>query len=263
MWRQYVRAMGGRRTLPDFCVIGPPKSGTSDLAVSILMHPNVLTPISKEIWDPNPETWRLAYPTEREKRRHAERHGIALSPYLTPCLHWLAYPHMLSQARPNTKIVITLRNPAERVFSQWKWEVLFSGKTRASALPFLSTFASYVDMSLQLYPEYPMYTACGFGALQTSIYWRAVTVWIERFGAQNVLILDTAEYFQDPDSTLRRIQEFVGLPYVQIPTFGAKVNENPIRSPPADEHSMSRLREFFRPANERLWEVIGQRWNWE
>lgn len=35
-WRKFLRKFNGKRTLPDFCVIGPIKSGTSDLVVNIL-----------------------------------------------------------------------------------------------------------------------------------------------------------------------------------------------------------------------------------
>ncbi|MCK9396384.1 MAG: hypothetical protein M0Q44_12435 [Methylobacter sp.] len=47
-WRTFLRKFNGKRTLPDFCVIGPIKSGTSDLAVNIMLHPNIMTPLAKE-----------------------------------------------------------------------------------------------------------------------------------------------------------------------------------------------------------------------
>src|SRR5258708_4866646 len=60
-WRMFIRRFGGRRALPDFCVIGPAKAATSDLAVSLMLHPNVMTPLVKEIWDTDPQSWRRAY----------------------------------------------------------------------------------------------------------------------------------------------------------------------------------------------------------
>src|SRR5262249_26340903 len=50
-WRRLIRRFGGRRVLPDFCVIGPAKAATSDLAVTLMLHPNVVTPLVKELWD--------------------------------------------------------------------------------------------------------------------------------------------------------------------------------------------------------------------
>lgn len=261
-WRLRLRQLSGRRTLPDFFLIGTPKGGSSDLGVKLLLHPNVLAPLVKECWNTNPEVWRTFYPTEREKQRHAGQHGLAMSPLLMPALHWMEFTYAFSRIQPRPRVVLTLREPVARVFSQWKWEILLAGKDRATRLPFLATFRQYVDKMLQVYPEYPMFTACGYSALQTSIYWKAVRYWLDCFGQENVLVLNIEDYFTKPDDTLRRIQEFVGLPYVPIPAFDTRVNENPLTLPPPDGASVTRLREFFRPHNEKLWSLIGQRWSW-
>lgn len=261
-WRKLLRKFNGKRTLPDFCVIGPIKSGTSDLAVNIMLHPNIMVPIAKEFYISDPEEWRIFYPTERQKKNHAFRYGSALSPFLAPYLNWMELTYKLSQLQPNTKIVLTLRDPVKRVFSHWKWDVFMSGKKRASELPFLTSFPDYVDKALAVFPEYPMYTACGFDALQTSIYWKAVSYWMECFGRDNVLVLDVADYFLNSNRFLNQIYEFVGLPSFECPPFNNKVNENPIILPPPDEESMLKLSEFFKPYNEKLWTLLGREFDW-
>jgi len=261
-WRLGLRQFGGRRTLPDFCVIGPIKSGSSDLAVSLMLHPNVMTPLAKEFPIGDAESWRIFYPTEDEKRRHAERHGVALAPYLAPFMHSMLLIDALHRARPDAKIVLTLRDPVERTYSHWKWDMFLSGKKRAETLPFLSTFSAYVDTALEVYPEHAMYSACGASALQTSIYWKSVGYWREKFGAENVMVADMGEYFSDRNGLLRKIQEFVGLPHAEIPSPKVKVNENPIRVPPADAASKAKLKAFFEPHNQKLWDLIGKRFAW-
>jgi len=260
-WRMLLRKFGGKRTLPDFCVVGPIKSGTSDLAVNILLHPNIIAPLAKEFYLPDPEDWRAFYPTEREKREHGLRYGPALSPFLAPYLHKMDLTYRLSQAKPDCKIVLTLRDPVKRVFSQWKWEVFLSSNKHAGELPFLSSFSAYVDKALAVFPEYPMYTAAGFDVLQTSIYWKAVSYWMECFGRDNVLVLDVADYFADNNRFLGRIHEFVGLPAFQCPV-STRINENPIALPPPDQESLSKLGEFFKPYNDKLWRVLGKEFDW-
>jgi len=263
-WRLLARRWGGRRTLPDFCVIGPIKSGTSDLAVGLLLHPNVMVPLVKEfsVLDVHPERWRICYPTERQRERHAQRHGSALSPFVAPYLHSMELTYNLAKTCPNNRIVLTLREPASRVFSQWKWEVFLAGNGRARELPFLATFRAYAEWALDVFPVCPMYTRCGFQPLQTSIYWKAVSYWIECFGRENVLVLDVGDYFRDRDSFLRTVYEFVGLPHVPMRRFDRNVNENPISVPPADAETMAMLRRFFAPYNEELWNVISTRFDW-
>jgi hypothetical protein len=261
-WRLFLRGFHGRRTLPDFCVIGPVKSGSSDLAVSLLLHPAVMAPLAKEIRLPDPRAWAIYYPTEREKRRHARVHGAALSPFLGPYLHWMELTERLWQCRPDTKIVLTLRDPVQRVLSHWKWDCFLSGKQAASSLPFLRSFSAYVDRALEVFPDYPMYTACGFQALHTSIYWQAVKLWMDRFGRERILAIEMDAYFRDRSAVLRRIQDFVGLPRCDLPADGLRVNVNPLALPPPDQASLSRLRRFFAPYNARLWTVLGERWDW-
>jgi len=261
-WRKLLRQLDGQRTLPDFCVIGPIKSGTSDLAVNILLHPNIMAPLAKEFYRPDPEEWRVFYPTERQKKEHASRCGSALSPFLAPYLHKMDVTYRLSQVQPNTKIVLTLRDPVKRVYSQWKWEVFLSGNKHAAELPFLNSFSAYVDRALAVFPDYPMYTTTGFEVLQTSIYWQAVNYWMECFGRDQVLVLDVADYFSDNNGFLNRIYEFVGLPGFECPASSHKINENPIVLPPPDQQSLDKLGGFFKPYNEKLWGLLGREFDW-
>jgi hypothetical protein len=258
-WRMLIRRFGGRRTLPDFCVIGPAKSGSSDLAVSVMLHPNVMTPFIKELWDTDPQAWRIAYPTEREVQRHARRHGTALSPFLSPCLHCFDIAYNLSQLARGTKVVINLRNPVARAFSDWKWTLLQTDRRQAQQLPFLATFPAYVAKALETFPAFALPTA---NVLQEGIYVKAVQHWLQCFGSKNVMVLNVADYFADRNAYLRKVQEFVGLPYVATPEFKSRVNENPVMTEPADPQTLERLRLFYRPYNEQLWSVLGQQFAW-
>jgi hypothetical protein len=204
-------------------VIGPIKSGTSDLAVNIMLHPNILPPISKEFSSSTPEEWSIFYPTERQKKIHAMRYGSALSPFFIPCLHQMELAYNLSSINSNKKIVIILRDPVKRFYSHWKWEILHAGKQRSQMLPFLNTFPAYVEKSLSIFPVSPMFTACGFQPLQTSIYWKSVQYWLECFGENNVLILDVDQYFLNKNSFLNEIYDFIGLPPFDLPVYDNKV----------------------------------------
>jgi hypothetical protein len=261
-WRLWLRSFAGSRVLPDFCVVGPIKAGTSDLAISLLLHPNVLTPLAKEFWSIDPASWRKFYPTERRARVHAHQHGIALAPYFVPCMDRFDLIYSLSQLTPKRKVVIMLRNPVERFFSHWKWERLLAGKHVVATLPFLGTFSNFVDESLALFPELVPHSTSGFSPLHSSIYWKSVSQWIRLCGAGNVLVLDVADYFRSRDECLRRIQDFVGLPYRPTTEFSTRVNENPLEVQAADEASLERLREFFGPHNQSLWQVIGKVFDW-
>lgn len=262
-WRKLIRRFSGKRTLPDFCIVGPMKSGTSDLAINILLHPNVMTPLAKEFGGADPDQWRVYYPTARQKARHAARHGSAMSPYLSPYMHWTDMSRNLSRMQPNTKVVLTLRDPVKRLYSHWKWEVLWAGKALASEMPILTSFADYADEAIASYMVGPLFTACDAEGLQTSIYWEAVGEWIEFFGRDNVLVLDVAEYFSDNNLFMRQVHDFVGLPRFDCPPFDTRINENPLVLAPPDAATIAKLKDFFRPHNEKLWALLGKKFDWD
>lgn len=254
--------MGRERTLPDFYVVGPMKGATSDLAVHLLMHPNVVLPLAKEMGGTNPEQWRILFPTKKQMLRHARRYGSAMTPFLGPVLDEMELTNNVARVQPQAKIVITLRNPVDRFFSHWKWEYFLSGSQRAANLPFIATFPAFVDESLSRHGNGRMFTACGRDGLMTSIYWKSVKHWIDSFKPGQVLVMDAADYFRDRASYLAKIFDFVGLPHFETPQSTIKINENPIRLPPADETSIQKLKTFFEPHNRQLWDVIGKRFDW-
>jgi hypothetical protein len=261
LWRVLIRQpLVRQRTLPDFCVVGAPKCGTSDIALSVMLHPHVIPPLVKELFLQDPDLWRTFYPTESQKRRHAERHGGAMAPYCTPALHATEMIYNLSQLKPDTKVVLVLRNPVKRCFSQWKWEMFLTNPQRRS--PFLSSFRGYVDRALEAFPEGHMDGVVSYPLLQTSIYWRTVEYWIKCFGRSNVMVTNADDYFVDRSACIERIQAFVGLPTMPIPPLRKKINENPLELPSPEAASLEKLARFFAPYNLRLWDVIGEKYPW-
>lgn len=258
-WRMALRARSKPRTLPDFCVIGPAKAGTSDIATTLLLHPCVAAPLAKEIMPREFQRLLAYYPTVREKEARRMKHGISLSPYLTPALHMIELAYKLANLQPQMKIVIVLRDPVRRLYSHWKWELLFAGRQRLIDMTFMQRFDTYAEKAMEVYP---MYTACGLEALRGSIYWQAVKWWLDLFGAANVLVLESDEYFGGKADFMYKIQDFVGLPRVEPPSLDKHVNENPLKVPPPGEEIVEKLRKFFRPHNEKLWEVIGKQFDW-
>lgn len=258
-WRLWIRQIINERALPDFCIIGPVKSGTSDLAITIMSHPNVLHPLVKEPSSTDPLSWKPYYPTLRAVKRHAQRHGLALCPYVSPSLHYLDIATTLSSLCPDMKIVINLRNPADLVFSFWKWTVLHTGRSLVDRVPFLSTFPAYVDMAVELFPQAPAPIG---PALHYGIYVAAVAHWLMAFGERNVRIFDVAEYFADRNSYLQHLEQFLGLPHVSVPLCLPVVNRNPLDQLTPDPGSLRKLKHFFEPYNQSLYELTGTAYSW-
>jgi len=264
-WRVLLRSFSKTRTLPDFAMVGPMKSATSDLSNHLLLHPNIMPPLAKEIWSVDPESWRPYYPTLNNKNLTIKNKGTARCGYFTPMMHNTQLIENYHRSVPDAKIIITLRDPVYRAFSHWKWDILHGRKILGTNLidkmPRYSNFLEYINHSIGYFPNI-VESYAGAPMLQTGIYHKSVELWINQFGKDNVLILDASEYFLDRQIVLTRIQEFLNLPHIEIPEYTSKVNENPIVSTPLSDEAASLLSSFYRPYNEKLYELIGKDFGW-
>jgi hypothetical protein len=260
-WRLFVRKLlRNKRIVPNYVMTSPAKSGSSDLVSHLLLHPNVMTPLAKEFWFELNEDLRLYYPTEKEKQKLEEKtdHPVRCG-HLAPHLHSKIEMDKLYDSNPQSKIIITLRNPVTRAYSSWKYEILMGGQS-VEQKPHFKSFSEYVQRKLDLFPdtsdrEVPV--------LQIGIYYKAVENWINRFGRENVMVMDVAEYFSNRQPTLEKIQKFLGLPIVNLPEYGKRTNENPIKRPPADKETKAMLAEFYKPYNQKLFNLIGEDFDWQ
>jgi hypothetical protein len=74
-----------------------------------------------------------------------------------------------------------------------------------------------------------------------------------------MLILDSAELFRTPAGAMSRICEFLELPAHVLPRYEAVGGRKYRRMDPEIEQ---RLRAYFAPHNQRLWELIGDDFGW-
>ncbi|HLK60364.1 MAG TPA: sulfotransferase domain-containing protein [Chthonomonadaceae bacterium] len=261
-WRLWLRrTFGGERVLPDFVCQGTVKSGTSELCTYLLQHPCILPPLSKEIQSLNPAEWRPYYPTVREKEQVEKEQGKALSGYFLPLFNSLTLIENYHAARPDGKVILMLRNPVDRAYSHYKWDLFLGGK-RLAQRPYYATFAAYVDKALDLFPSTPFFSYCGMPLLQAGTYVKSVELWIEHFGRENVFILRAEDFFQDIPSTMCDIHQFLGIPPVK-PEIHPIVNQNPIKPPPFEPETRVKLQEFYRPWNEKLYALLERDMEWE
>jgi hypothetical protein len=260
-WRVRLRSLRGPRTYPDFVCSGAIKSGTSDLGTYLFQHPCIMIPLTKEPTQRNPAEWLPYYPTVKEKERVAREHGQALSGLFTP---GFATPFMMEafyKCRPNGKVILMLRNPTDRFYSQYKWDILVGGKPLHKS-PYYNTFAMCVERELSYFPAVSYPSPSRVDLLQVGIYFPAVEMWMKRFGREQVYILRAEDFFADPASAVCGIHEFLGIP-PQRPEIHKIVNQNPMKAPPMDKESRQKLQAFYRPWNEKLYALIGRDTKWD
>ena len=106
-------------------------------------------------------------------------------------------------AQPDAKVILLLRNPVDRAYSQYKAE-LFHGRRHLARSPYFQTFADYATTALDSFPAVPFPGSLAAQPLHTGIYVKAVQLWCERFGRENVHCILFDDFVRDTPAVYRQ-----------------------------------------------------------
>jgi Sulfotransferase domain len=273
--RTYGRLTAGRRPLPDFLIVGAKRGGTTSLYNYLLEHPQVapLFPRRQQIkgvrfFDLNFHRglgwYRSHFPTAarpRPRQARTTRRVIAgeASPYYL--FHPLA-AERASQAVPEARIIVLLRDPVERAYSHYKERV------RHGAEPCRS-FEEAIDREPERLrgeteriladPTYHSFAHEHYSYLSQGRYLDMLPRWLERFPHEQLLIMPSEELYADPQATLDRVLAFLGLPAWELR------DRRPYNFHPADGMAATtrqRLAAGYVEHNRQLAELLGTRLDW-
>jgi hypothetical protein len=258
--------MGGDRMIPAFASLGAVRSGTSLLSDYIMQHPCVVLPLAKELPNWSEEQSAIAgFPTRTEQRKVEKKYGVAVTGYCSPIVPDATFPYFASAIAPAAKMVVILRDPAERSFAHWRWDQQLRQPFQGTALmKNLPDFDEIVRLEIEAYREG---ATIGFnlsgvepvGYLRTSIYLPFLKSLFRFYTRESVLLIDARDFFADPAGTAKRVYGFLGLPaYEPV--------EMPVRNAaPAgtmSDATRQLLTEFFEPLNQKLFSYLGVDFGW-
>lgn len=106
------------RELPEFCVIGAAKAGTTWLQAQLQANPAIYMP------DPEPHFFSREYRQGMSHYREWFAPALASDRLLgEKSADYLSHPDVparLAEANPNAKLIVQLRNPVDRAYSDYK-----------------------------------------------------------------------------------------------------------------------------------------------
>ncbi|MEM8830775.1 MAG: tetratricopeptide repeat protein [Cyanobacteria bacterium P01_G01_bin.19] len=242
---------------PDFIIAGASKSGTSSIYHYLNHHPQVLLSHKKEIdfyWKNFKRgiDWYLAhFPSITDR-------ADFLTGEATP--NYLRFPHAarrIKQTFPQTKIIILLRNPADRAIS-WHYHKFNTGLTNED----LGTaVATEMERLKTITPK--EITKTSFhnpDNIISSLYLYKLRPWINILGREQFLILKSEDFYQDPAQTMSEVHEFLGLPEHTLEQY-PKVNAGTYNE--IDSSLRATLIEYFAPYNQELEKYLGMKFDWK
>jgi hypothetical protein len=236
--------------LPDFVIIGAPKCGTTFLYHLLTKHPHVEPAAFKEtsyfnlLFEKGIQWYRGCFLPPRWKDGRRTITGEASPGYLI-------HPHAaerMANVIPEARLIAMLRNPVDRTYSDYQFFEVRHGREKGT---FEEIIAAYLDR-----PH-------GENLLQKSIYVDHLLCWSSFFSEEQMLVLESEDFFECPQEMLKRVLDFLDLPD-WTPTASDLQNRHNKGSyeQPMNPITRRRLEEYFEPHNQRLYEYLGEDFGW-
>ncbi len=265
---QYRQATSRVRSFPHFILIGAQKSGTSSLFRYLAQHPQILRSFTKEVhyfdgglnarldtYQQGQEWYRAHFPmraTLRQRRIAGEA-----SPFYI--FHPLVAERIASLL-PEVKLIAVLRNPTERAISHYfhtkrkGHEPLSIGEALREEEERLKPVLQQGDWKNPALRRFS-YKSRGHYEEQLKRYFR----WFSR---KQLLILSSEELFGEPEETLLRIFQFLGVEgkahSIDLRPMNVATDKTLVGT-----EIYEYLDDYFMPRNQALFELIGREFSWQ
>ncbi|WP_019507957.1 tetratricopeptide repeat protein [Pleurocapsa sp. PCC 7319] len=241
---------------PDFIIAGASKSGTSSIHYYLSRHPQILLSHKKEIdfYRKNFQRgieWYLAhFPTLTDREDF-------LTGEATP--NYLRFPEVAQRIKdtfPQVKIIILLRNPADRAIS-WHYHKLNTGLTNQDLA---SAIAEEIER-LASVSETEIINTGYYNPdnILSSLYIYKLKPWIELLGREQFLILKSEEFYSNPHRIMAKVFKFLGLPNCPLENY-PQVNAGSYNQ--VDSDLRETLVNYFAPYNQQLEEYLDIKFDW-
>jgi hypothetical protein len=194
-------------TLPNFLIVGAAKCGTTSLHNYLAQHPDVFMPAAKE-----PHYFVNGYGWDLEGYLGLFRGAgskAARGEASTGYLYSPESPAWIRTVLGPVKIIILLRDPAERAWSLYKWMVMegYENAPTFEAALRLESARMHDDGWRESCPEFvPDYLYFDSG-----LYYRQVERYYGAFGRDNVKVFRFEELASAPEEVCRQVFRFLGV----------------------------------------------------
>lgn len=263
-------------------IVGAQKAGTSALHNYLIKHPQIQGGAKKELnFFNHPELYKKGlnwYHKQYKTVLFYQSNPINID--ATPqYLDGTGIAQKIYDYNPAAKIVILIREPASRAYSAWNMYRQFAElseedkktlvdrhiskdnvdkfRTLISQNPFPS-FDEFVEEVLEdnnWMNSYP-------NIIKKGIYIDQIETYINVFGREKVLIFESDYFKNNKIETTNEVIEFIGLSPFKNDKLKLKEVHSRDYESPISATTNKRLRDFYKPHNERLFKLINQKFDW-
>ena len=257
-----------QKRLPGCIIIGVRKSGTRALLEFLNLHPDVKVAYEEvHFFDLN---YAQGLEWYRQRMPSSESHQITLekSPayFITDLV-----PERIRHMNSTAKLLVIVRNPLMRTISDYTQ--VFVNKLARN-----KTFPRFEEVIID--PTTGQVNT-NFKAIRTSLYATHLQKWFRIFPKSQLHFVDGDQIIKNPLPELSKVEDFLGLDHritdqqlyfnrtrgfycMRLEKrewcLGASKGR---KHPEVDPVVVNKLKRFFRPFNQRFFNMIGQTFDWD
>lgn len=243
------------RLLPSIIVAGAQKAGTSALFTMLCKHTDIVPPAEKELnFFNKDDVWRLGLKQYKKMLPMRPWRGTNWTT-LDATPSYLYHPEAAQRihaALPTATIVVVIRDPVARAYSDWNMFNQFKGHSKFDHLHDPRPFEQAVQEELAA-PARAAYLRRGHYAEQLARYF-------QYFPREQVLIFPYPQLKRDPSHVVNTICKAAGLDALAWNGKLSRIqaNKRPYASPLPD-HIKADLERYYEPRQEALWTLLNTR----
>jgi hypothetical protein len=273
--RSYRRYTSVFRVLPDFIIIGATRSGTTSLYQDLIQHPCVVPASQKEpsffnrYFERGVSWYRSQFPLSLHKHyfQHVLRRKFLTGEATANYFYYPSVPEKISRILPGIKLILLLRNPVDRAYSDYHLTV----RSRRESRTFEEAVNNELRDPVRATPENER-SILLIRYLLKGIYADHLAVWLKLFRREQLLILKSEDFFSEPTASFKGV-----LSHLELPNWEPKeysVFKEPGRTSYASKYEggnyprmtpeiRKTLVDFFKPHNQRLYDLLRMNFAWE
>jgi len=266
--REFRKTTWRYRALPNFLIVGCQKGGTSSLHAYLAQHPSLAPAAIKEVhfFDGGLlPSWEKYADGERLYRSYFGWDALLKaqgrqSYEASPCYMFnpLA-PSRMAAMVPDAKLIVLLRDPVDRAISHYFHE---KRKGREPLAIMDALFAEDERLAVaRCSGNYKDLSWINHSYVTRGLYAEQLERVFEYYPLDQVLILESSEFYGDPKRALAQVLAFIGLDDIGFDVDLIPVNVGTNRTEMAAEVH-DHLTAQFAESNKRLFDLLSRRFDW-
>lgn len=273
----------GYHSRPGFLIVGAQKCGTTALRSYLSKHPRIIPASKKEIhffdldvaYNRGMAWYHGHFPLPHRLTQGAITFEATPSYLFSP-----GAPERIFSYDSQMRLIVLLRNPVDRAYSAWNMyhiliqknpEILLeatrdsSGAHRRWVDDLLSgTPFHEFDEAVQSEIEAVLAgsSAVGFGYVRRGLYYDQLLRYLRYFDREQILTIDSRLLKSNTALALNQVVRFLGMPEHNWHQERLLLVHNRPYEEGMSQRARAMLSEFYKPYNERLYELLGRDFDW-